>query len=87
MGGSSDDSPRDTVPAVAALMYPDDKELHQKEWAEGRRYLGLDVFTRARVTLIPGTQSVRAGVPYSDNNLRAVATSDAGRAASDTPVT
>jgi putative transposase len=27
------------------------------EWAERRRYLGLDVLTRARVTLIPGTQT------------------------------
>jgi putative transposase len=24
------------------------------EWAEGRRYLGLDVLARARLTLIPG---------------------------------
>jgi putative transposase len=27
------------------------------EWAEGRRYLGLDVLTRARSTLIPSTQT------------------------------
>jgi putative transposase len=27
------------------------------EWAEGRRYLGLDVLTRAHSTLIPGTQT------------------------------
>ena len=24
------------------------------EWAEGRRYLGLDILTRARLTAIPG---------------------------------
>jgi putative transposase len=28
------------------------------EWAEGRRYLGLDILARARLTTIPGTTSV-----------------------------
>jgi putative transposase len=28
------------------------------EWAEGRRYLGLDVLTRSRITLAPATQEV-----------------------------
>src|SRR3954447_1929837 len=28
------------------------------EWAEGRRYLGLDLLTRARLTAIPGTTHV-----------------------------
>ena len=28
------------------------------EWAEGRRYLGLDILTRARLTAIPGTTPV-----------------------------
>ena len=26
------------------------------EWAEGRRYLGLDVLARCRVTIIPDTE-------------------------------
>jgi len=25
------------------------------EWAEGRRYLGLDILTKSRLTLIPNT--------------------------------
>jgi hypothetical protein len=29
------------------------------EWAEGRRYLGLDVLARARVTLVPDTSHRR----------------------------
>jgi putative transposase len=28
------------------------------EWTEGRRYLGLDVLSRSRVTLAPSTQEV-----------------------------
>ena len=27
------------------------------EWAEGRRYLGLDVLARARITAVPATTS------------------------------
>jgi putative transposase len=25
------------------------------EWAEGRRYLGLDILAKSRLTLVPGT--------------------------------
>ena len=28
------------------------------EWAEGRRYLGLDVLSRSRITLAPSTTEV-----------------------------
>jgi hypothetical protein len=37
------------------------------EWAEGRRYLGLDVLTRSRITLAPATQEVTP-----DNDLQAL---------------
>jgi hypothetical protein len=42
------------------------------EWAEGRRYLGLDVLTRARVTLIPGTQTT----PTTTTQQEATTTND-----------
>ncbi len=28
------------------------------EWAEGRRYLGLELLTKARITLVPDDQEV-----------------------------
>jgi transposase-like protein len=37
------------------------------EWTEGRRYLGLDVLVRSRITLAPGTTEVTAG-----NDLQAL---------------
>jgi transposase-like protein len=37
------------------------------EWAEGRRYLGLDVLARSRITLAPGTTEVTP-----DNDLQAL---------------
>ena len=37
------------------------------EWAEGRRYLGLDVLTRSRTTLAPATAEVTP-----DNDLQAL---------------
>ncbi len=37
------------------------------EWAEGHRYLGLDVLTRSRITLAPTTQEVTSG-----NDLQAL---------------
>jgi len=37
------------------------------EWAEGRRYLGLDVLTRSRLTLVPDPAEVTPG-----NNLQAL---------------
>ena len=37
------------------------------EWAEGRRYLGLDVLSRSRITLAPATQEV-----IQDNGLQAL---------------
>ncbi len=37
------------------------------EWAEGRRYLGLDVLGRSRITLAPGTSEVTP-----DNDLQAL---------------
>jgi putative transposase len=36
------------------------------EWAEGRRYLGLDVLTRARVTVVPDPTTTAEEVPTSD---------------------
>ena len=37
------------------------------EWAEGRRYLGLDVLARSRITLAPGSTGPGAEVtPDSD---------------------
>ena len=33
------------------------------EWAEGRRYLGLDVLHRARLTVLPGTEEEVTGNP------------------------
>ncbi len=38
------------------------------EWAEGRRYLGLDVLTRACVTLIPSTQTTPTQQEVTTNN-------------------
>jgi putative transposase len=37
------------------------------EWAEGRRYLGLDVLARSRITLAPATSEVT-----TDNDLQAL---------------
>jgi len=37
------------------------------EWTEGRRYLGLDVLTRSRLTLTPGATEVTP-----DNDLQAL---------------
>jgi hypothetical protein len=37
------------------------------EWAEGRRYLGLDVLARSRATLAPDTTEVTP-----DNDLQAL---------------
>jgi hypothetical protein len=31
------------------------------EWTEGRRYLGLDILARSRVTLAPGASEVTPG--------------------------
>ena len=28
------------------------------EWAEGRRYLGLELLAKARITIVPGDQEV-----------------------------
>jgi len=28
------------------------------EWAEGRRYLGLELLTKARITIVPGEEGV-----------------------------
>ena len=36
------------------------------EWAEGRRYLGLDVLTRARLTTVPDTTTSTEEVPTTD---------------------
>ena len=36
------------------------------EWTEGRRYLGLDVLTRARVTAVPDPATTPEEVPTSD---------------------
>ena len=33
------------------------------EWAEGRRYLGLDVLARSRLTLLPGHATNTADNP------------------------
>jgi transposase-like protein len=33
------------------------------EWAEGRRYLGVDVLTRSRLTLLPGHATEPTGTP------------------------
>jgi transposase-like protein len=37
------------------------------EWAEGRRYLGLDVLSRSRITLTPSTTEVNP-----DNEIQAL---------------
>jgi putative transposase len=37
------------------------------EWTEGRRYLGLDILARSRITLTPGTTEVTP-----DNDLQAL---------------
>jgi putative transposase len=37
------------------------------EWTEGRRYLGLDILARSRITLTPATQEVTP-----DNDLQAL---------------
>ena len=34
------------------MVWPDLAEQHD-EWIEGRRYLGLDVLSRSRLTLVP----------------------------------
>jgi transposase-like protein len=36
------------------------------EWIEGRRYLGLEVLKRARVTAVPATATASEEVPTSD---------------------
>ena len=33
------------------------------EWAEGRRYLGLDILTRSRVKTVPGTTTPQIALP------------------------
>jgi hypothetical protein len=41
------------------------------EWAEGRRYLGLDVLTRARVSLVPDCASTEEATSGTLPALRA----------------
>jgi putative transposase len=36
------------------------------EWAEGRRYLGLDVLARARITTVPGSSAAVEEVTTTD---------------------
>ena len=35
------------------------------EWAEGRRYLGLDILTRCRLTTLPGTNTEEVTEPLA----------------------
>ena len=42
-----------TIRLVGAVL----AEQHD-EWAEGRRYLGLDILARSRITLPPGATEV-----------------------------
>ena len=35
------------------------------EWAEGRRYLGLDILTRRRLTTLPGTNTEEVTEPLA----------------------
>ena len=45
------------VAAVLILVGAVLAEQHD-EWAEGRRYLGLDVLAKSRLNLIPNTEEV-----------------------------
>src|SRR4029450_12055946 len=37
------------------------------EWAEGRRYLGLELVARSRLIIVPGTVEDKEDTPSSDN--------------------
>ena len=50
---SSGSSPAATPTAVGAVL----AEQHD-EWTEGRRYLGLDILARSRLTLAPGSSDI-----------------------------
>ena len=41
------------------------------EWTEGRRYLGLDILARSRITVAPASADPRAEVT-PDNDLQAL---------------
>jgi putative transposase len=42
------------------------------EWIEGRRYLGLDVLTRARMTLLPDPSTTDSSEVTTGNDLQAL---------------
>jgi putative transposase len=41
------------------------------EWAEGRRYLGLDVLARSRITLVEGEHTEEVNTPVTTTALTA----------------
>ena len=43
------------------------------EWTEGRRYLGLDVLARSRVTLVDGSADASPSTPAKEVNTELTA--------------
>ena len=79
-------------------IFPDDNSLirlvgavlaeQHDEWTEGRRYLGLDVLARSRMTESPNPSTTNSSEVTTDNDLRALSAypqHEASRADAETP--
>jgi putative transposase len=59
------------VGAVLAWGYLPLAGAQHDEWTEGRRYLGLDVLARSRISLIDGDQAEEVSNPMTPDALTA----------------
>ena len=63
-------------------IFPDEQALirlvgavlaeQHDEWTEGRRYLGLDVLARSRMTLVPDASTTNSSEVTTNNDLQAL---------------
>ncbi len=53
------------APKLVSANGSDRAWLHTDEWTEGRRYLGLDILARSRITVAPASTSTEVTTPAS----------------------